>query len=39
MPFMVEDSEEVREAMAGAATGLISDDEARAVHDKVGPGI
>jgi hypothetical protein len=25
--------------MAGAATGMISDDEARAVHDKVGPGI
>jgi len=36
MPLMVDDSSEVREAMAGAAAGVMSDDEARAVQDKVG---
>ena len=37
--LMVEDSAEVRDAMAGAAAGLMTDDEARAVHDKVGSEI
>jgi UMF1 family MFS transporter len=36
MPLMVDDSSEVREAMAAAAAGLMSGDEARAVQDKVG---